>query len=151
MPSLNSALWLRMKVQQVKWLYYTHLWGMDIHHDAKFSLKANFDKTNPTGVHIGAGTYIAFGAAILTHDLTRGLAVDTWIGENCFVGARSIILPGVTIGNGSIIGAGSVVTKDVPPRSAVAGNPARVLRSDIDVLPYGRLRNSVATPLQSDL
>lgn len=151
MPSLNSVLGLRMKVQRVKWLYYTRLWGMDIHPSSKFSLKAHFDKTNPKGVHVGAGTYVAFGAAILTHDLTRGLAVDTWIGENCFIGARSVILPGVTVGSGSIVGAGSVVTKDVAPRSAVAGNPARLLRDNIDVVPYGRLRSSIPAHLQKDL
>ena len=51
------------------------------------------------------------------------------IGDDVWIGARSIILPGVTIGKGSIIGAGSVVTKDVRPYSICAGNPARVIRS----------------------
>lgn len=50
-------------------------------------------------------------------------------------------MPGVVIGDGSIVAAGSVVTKDVPARSIVAGNPARVIRSDIDTGPYGRLRS----------
>lgn len=45
-----------------------------------------------------------------------------------WIGHGAIILPGITIGNGSIVGAGSVVTKDVPPWSIVVGNPARVLR-----------------------
>jgi len=50
------------------------------------------------------------------------------IGDDVLVGAMSIILRGVTIGKGSLIGAGSVVTKDVPPYSIVAGNPARIVR-----------------------
>lgn len=50
------------------------------------------------------------------------------IGEDCWLGGNSIILPGVTIGKGSTVGAGSVVTKDVPPYHCVAGNPARVIR-----------------------
>lgn len=51
------------------------------------------------------------------------------IGRNVWVGGRAIILPGVSIGDDSVIGAGSVVTADVPPRSVAAGVPARVLRS----------------------
>lgn len=50
------------------------------------------------------------------------------IGENVWLGARVIVLPGVTIGDHSVIGAGSVVTRDIPPRSLAAGVPARVVR-----------------------
>src|SRR5438128_953525 len=50
------------------------------------------------------------------------------IGDDVWVGARAIILKGVTIGAGAIVGAGSVVTRDVPPRAVVAGVPARVIR-----------------------
>jgi len=50
------------------------------------------------------------------------------IGNDVLIGCMSIILAGVTIGDGAIIGAGSVVTKDVPPYTIVAGNPARVIR-----------------------
>ena len=51
------------------------------------------------------------------------------IGRGCFIGTRSIILKGVTLGDRVIIGAGSVVTKDVPAYSIAAGNPARVVRT----------------------
>lgn len=50
------------------------------------------------------------------------------IGEDCWFGGNCIVLPGVTIGKGSTVGAGSVVTKDVPPYHCVAGNPARIIR-----------------------
>ena len=50
------------------------------------------------------------------------------IGNDCFVGAGSIILPGVHIGNKVIIGAGSVVAKSIPDNSVAVGNPAKVIR-----------------------
>ena len=140
MWGLNKFQWLRRAIIRGKWFYYTRFWGMDIHPSANYSLSVRFDKTNPKGIHIGAETYVAFEAAILTHDLTRGLYLDTRIGKRCFIGARSIILPGIEIGDECVIGAGSVVTRSLPPRTLAAGNPARVLRSDIEVISrYGRL------------
>lgn len=50
------------------------------------------------------------------------------IGKNVFIGARSIIMKGVTICDGAVVGAGSVVTKDVPANAIVAGNPAKVIK-----------------------
>ena len=50
------------------------------------------------------------------------------IGKYVWVGARATILPGVTIGDGAVIGAGSVVTKDVPPCAVVGGNPAKIIK-----------------------
>ena len=51
------------------------------------------------------------------------------IGDNVWLGARVIVLPGVTIGEGSVVGAGSVVTGDIPARSLAVGSPARVIRA----------------------
>lgn len=111
---------------------------MDIDPTAKMSLSCELDLTFPKGIHVGAYSYIAFQARVLTHDRTRGIYMHTRIGRNCFIGGRSMILPGVTIGDNCVIGAGSVVTKDVPSCSVVAGNPARILRGDIEVGAYGR-------------
>lgn len=58
----------------------------------------------------------------------RTTAAPVVIEDDVWIGARVIILPGVRIGTGSVVGAGSVVTRDVPPRSVVVGNPARVVR-----------------------
>lgn len=59
---------------------------------------------------------------------TTGAAEPVVIEDNVWIGANSIVLPGVRIGFGSVVGAGSVVTKDVPRFTLAAGNPARVLR-----------------------
>ncbi len=63
--------------------------------------------------------------------LSHGVAVNApiHIARNCWIGAGAIILGGVTIGEGTMVGAGSVVTRSLPPRVLAAGNPARVIRS----------------------
>jgi len=121
---------------------------MDIHPDTQISLKANLDRTNPRGVHIGEGTLVAFGAVILSHDLARVIHTDTYIGKNCFIGAHSIILPGIHIGDGSIVATGSVVTRDVAAGTLVAGNPARVIRTNIRTRKWGVLEESFETAVQ---
>lgn len=142
---LNRFKGLRNSLVAFKRFVYVQLWGMDIHPSVQFSLSAQFDRTFPIGVHVGAQSYVAFEARILTHDMTRGLYLHTRIGQNCFIGGRSLILPGVEIGDHCVVGAGSVVTKSVPPHSLVAGNPARILRNDIEVGPYGRFLTADAT------
>ena len=102
-------------------------------------MSAKLDTTFRAGIHIGAESYVAFDARIMTHDFTRGLYLHTRIGERCFIGGQSIILPGITIGDGVIVGAGSVVTKDIAANCAVAGNPARVVKENIAVEKFGRL------------
>lgn len=142
---LNRLSSLRNLLVTLKRGYYRRIMGMDIHPSAQFSLSAKFDRTFPIGVHVGPQSYVAFDARILTHDRTRGLYLHTRIGANCFIGGCSLILPGVEIGDNCVVGAGSVVTRSVPPRSIVAGNPARIVRSDIEVGPYGRFLDADAT------
>jgi acetyltransferase-like isoleucine patch superfamily enzyme len=142
---LNRLKGVRRILISLRRLYLTRLWGMDIDPTAQFSLSAKFDQTFPLGVHVGAETHIAFEARILTHDMSRGLYLHTRIGRRCFIGGRSLILPGVEIGDGSVVAAGAVVTKSVPPRTMVGGNPARVLREGIEVGPYGRFTGADAT------
>lgn len=105
----------------------TRIWGMDIHPSAWIATTALIDRTWPRGVHIGANCVIDEEAVVLTHDLTRGLYCDTRIGAETIVGARAIILPGITIGCGCIIAAGALVNRDVPDGASVVGNPGRIV------------------------
>lgn len=113
--------------------------GVDIHNDAKISLKAKIDFTNPKGVHIDSGAYIAFNAVVLSHCFVRSLHTDTYIGKNSFIGAGSIIMPGIRIGEQSIVGAGAVVTRNVPDNTVVAGNPAKIIKTGIKTSKFGLL------------
>jgi len=131
---LGLALRAALIALRTKWLRRA---GMEIGRDCRISLRARLDRTNPRGIHIGDGTLIAFDAAILTHDLSRHFHADTYIGRNCFIGARAIVLPGVRIGDGCIVGAGAVVTRDAPAGCILAGNPARILRSGVVTLKWG--------------
>src|SRR2546422_10561839 len=114
---------LRSVVVTLRRQYLIRVWQMDIGEGTVVSLSARLDKTNPRGIHIGKYTVVTFGAAVLTHDHVNSRDRDVYIGDNCFIGAHSIILPGVTIGNNCIVSAASVVVRDVPAGSLVAGDP----------------------------
>ena len=86
-------------------------------------------------IEIGCNSTLAYGATILTSANPNGpknllskiypkMHAPVIIGDNVWVGANAIILPGVTIGDYSVVAAGAVVTKDVPSGVLVAGNPA---------------------------
>lgn len=88
------------------------------------------------GITIGDDCLIGHNVvlATLNHDLDPSRRADMHpapivIGRNVWVGANATVLPGVTIGDDAVVGAASVVTKDVPPASVVVGSPARVVRS----------------------
>jgi len=90
-------------------------------------------------IEVGEGTIMGAGAMVLDHDFHRPVGDWGWadehqanarpvkIGRGIFVGARAIILKGVTIGDRAVIGAAAVVTRDVPARHLAVGNPARVI------------------------
>jgi acetyltransferase-like isoleucine patch superfamily enzyme len=145
LKSLNNLRRLRLVLVAIKRLYLRKFWGMDLHPTTEMSLSAKFDKTHPSGIHVGARTYIAFEARILAHDMTRNIKVDTRIGQDCFIGGRSLILPGISIGDQCIVAAGSVVTKSVPSNTVVAGNPAKVIHENVRLLSYGRFDPAAET------
>jgi acetyltransferase-like isoleucine patch superfamily enzyme len=119
--------------------YFRFFYKMNIGQNVRISLKAKLDKRNSKGVHIGDGSYLAFGATILCHDMSRNFQADVIIGRNCFIGANSIILPGVTIGDEVVIAAGAVVTKNVPSNTIFAGNPANQIRDHIHTTIWGQI------------
>ena len=100
---------------------------------------ANFNLTlvDDTHIYIGDCTMIGPNVTIATagHPVLPELRekgyqynVPVHIGRNCWLGAGVVVLPGVTIGDNTVIGAGSIVTKDIPANVVAVGNPCRVLR-----------------------
>lgn len=100
---------------------------------------ANFHLTLVDDTDIYVGDYTMFGpnvtVATAGHPILPILREQVYqynmpvvIGRNCWIGAGAILLPGVHIGDGTVIGAGSVVTKDIPANVVAVGNPCRVLR-----------------------
>jgi acetyltransferase-like isoleucine patch superfamily enzyme len=142
--SLRNFLFRNVVVHLTR-QYYVRVWGMDIGRGSHIARSAKLDLSNPRGVHIGEYTCIAFDAVILTHDFINNTHLPVFIGSNCLIGARAVVMPGVTIGDHCIVGVGSIVMRNVPARSIVMGNPARVMESEIDTGPWGA-RNRRATP-----
>lgn len=114
----------------VQRLIQTRLWGMDIHSSARIDPTALIDRTWPRGIHIGAGCILDEQVVVLTHDMTRGIYMDTRVGDRTHLGARAIVMPGVTIGQDCVVAPGAVVIRDVPDRSYALGNPADVRPRD---------------------
>jgi putative colanic acid biosynthesis acetyltransferase WcaF len=108
-------------------------WNLTLHDRACLGDRAN--AYSLAEIEIGARATVAQEAYLDTgsHDFDReGLPLVTakiTIGEDAFIGARAFVLPGVTIGARSVIGACSVVTHDVPENVIAAGNPCKVLRN----------------------
>ncbi len=103
------------------------------------SVYANFNLTLVDDTHIYVGDYTMLGPNVVIatagHPILPELREKAYqynmpvhIGRNCWLGAGVIVLPGVTIGDNSVIGAGSVVTKDIPSNVVAVGNPCKVLR-----------------------
>lgn len=102
-----------------------YVWGMNIHQSAWIARSAYIDRTWPRGIRIGEACVIDEEASVLTHDMTRGVYLDTFIGDHTKIGARAIIMPGITIGDACKIEPGSVVISDLEAGSHVRGNPAK--------------------------
>lgn len=109
--------------------------GVKIHGKCYIYKNVFFDRVAPERIHIGKNVTITDGVRVLTHYLDpskpgRHFRLgDVVIEEDVFIGVGSIICNSVTIGKGAIIGAGSIVTKNIPPYQVWAGNPARYIKN----------------------
>lgn len=113
-------------------------WGGRHVHFGK-NVYANFNLTlvDDTHIYVGDCTMIGPNVTLATagHPILPALREEVYqfnlpvrIGRNCWLGAGVIVLPGITIGDNTVVGAGSVVTRDLPSGVVAAGNPCRVLR-----------------------
>ena len=111
-------------------------YGFNIHFEGFAFINYNCTILDTAPVYIGADTFIAPGVCIAcaghgvhpSERLILETAKPIHIGKKVWIGANAVILPGVHIGDGSIIGAGSVVNKDIPENVIAAGNPCKVIR-----------------------
>lgn len=117
--------------------FYSNFGGRNVHFGN--GVYANFNLTLVDDTHIYVGDYTMIGPnvtiataghPILPQLRQQGLQYNmpVRIGRNCWLGAGVIVLPGVTIGDNVVVGAGSVVTKDLPSNVVAVGSPCRVLR-----------------------
>lgn len=129
MDQIRRSLLTRLGARFRHWIQ-TRVWGMDIHETCRIDAAAWIDRTWPRGVHIGKGTVVCAHAVVLTHDFTRGIYLDTVIGDRCAIGPRAIVMPGVKIGDDCIVMPGALVNKDMPPNAMALGNPAIISLRD---------------------
>ncbi|AZU63927.1 acyltransferase [Neobacillus mesonae] len=110
------------------WLYRTLL-GMKVGEHTSFALMVMLDVMFPEKISVGRNTVIGYNTTILAHEylIKEYRLGDVIIGDEVMIGANSTIMPGITIGDGAIVSAGTLVHKDVPPCSFVGGNPMRVI------------------------
>ena len=109
--------------------------GKNIHLGKNVFINAGCRFQDQGGIYIGDGTFIGHNVilATLNHDLNPNTRADMYpkpihIGKKVWIGSGAIVLPGISIGDNSVIAAGSVVTKNVPENSVFGGNPAKFIK-----------------------
>ena len=120
---------------------HSNFGGHHVHFGKNVYANFNLTLVDDTHIYVGDYTMISPNVTIATagHPILPVLREQAYqynasvhIGRNCWLGAGVIVLPGVTIGDNSVIGAGSIVTKDIPANVIAVGNPCRVLREISD-------------------
>ncbi|MED0588274.1 heptaprenylglyceryl phosphate O-acetyltransferase [Bacillus subtilis] len=110
------------------WLYRTFL-RMKIGKQTSFALMVMPDIMFPEKISVGTNTIIGYNTTILAHEyLIQEYRIGkVLIGDEVMIGANTTILPGVEIGDGAVVSAGTLVHKDVPDGAFVGGNPMRII------------------------
>ena len=132
----------------VRYTKYLRKHGMDIEGMPQYiATSVQFDGKDFSRIHIGDKSVLSSDVRVLTHDYSIARALeaigedmtleayfvrDVTIGRNCFIGNRAILMPGTTIGNNVIVGAGSVVRGKVEDNSIVIGNPHVVVANTLE-------------------
>ncbi|WP_318507440.1 acyltransferase [Bacillus sp. T3] len=111
------------------WLYRTFL-RMKVGEKTSFALMVVPDVMFPEMITVGSNSIIGYNTTLLAHEylIKEYRLGPVIIGNEVMVGANSTILPGITIGDGAIVAAGTLVHKDVPAGAFVGGNPMRIIR-----------------------
>jgi acetyltransferase-like isoleucine patch superfamily enzyme len=117
------------------WLYRTFL-HMKVGKHTSFALMVMPDVMFPEKISVGINTVIGYNTTILAHEylIHEYRLGDVVIGDEVLIGANSTILPGLSIGNGAIVSAGTLVHKDVPEGAFVGGNPMKIIYTKEEML-----------------
>ena len=141
--SLNEFLKVRDVLLELRRQWLLRVTGVKSAKSSRISLSARFVPGRHGAIVVGPDTVVAFKTLLIARR-PDGEVRPVRIGRNCFIGGGAVILPGVTIADGVIVGAGAVVFEDAPERCAVGGSPARILRRDIPVGRFGVLPEAAA-------
>ena len=110
-------------------LYKIMVVNINDDHEVYIGRECFIDDEFPELITVKKGACISFRVTIVAHDSYKGIVKPVIIGEKAFIGTGSIILPGVSIGEGSVVAAGSVVNRDVPPKTMAAGVPNKIIKT----------------------
>ncbi|KAA9002347.1 acyltransferase [Paenibacillus spiritus] len=131
---IKNFIWIQLcrycpNLKVKNWIY-RHALGMKVGEHTAFGLMAMVDVFFPEKITIGDNSIIGYNTTILAHEylIDEYRLGEVVIGSRVMIGANTTILPGVTIGDGAVVAAGSVVHRDVPPGARVGGNPLRELK-----------------------
>ncbi|MGP4078857.1 acyltransferase [Pseudalkalibacillus sp. R45] len=122
------------------WLYRTFL-RMKVGEQTAFALMVMVDIMFPERISVGRNTIIGYNTTILTHEylIKEYRLGNVNIGDEVMIGANSTILPGVTIGDGAVVSAGTLVHRDVEPGSFVGGNPMRLIYTEEEMAKHKQM------------